>query len=41
VINECTLAALNYAHVGAVAIGPPGRAKLDIKITGFPESHVF
>jgi len=36
VINECTLAALNYAHVGAVA-----QSKLDIKITGFPESHVF
>jgi hypothetical protein len=36
-----SLTALNYAHVVAAALGPPGRAKLDIKIIGFPESHAF
>jgi len=41
VINECTLASLNYAHVGAAALGRPVERKLDVKAMGFPESHVF
>jgi hypothetical protein len=43
------LTALNYADVGAAAQacpersrrGLPGRAELEVRAMGFPESHVF